>query len=363
MGCIFGADAAVQDGSGSDAVGGSGRRISRYIVDLQYAAVRYVEATAAQLLPRLCIGDRVWCKPSMAHPNQLSASSKLRMQQQQQQQQLQQLQDQSQQQQQQQQPQQRDPWFSAEWVLGQVVNTQLHASVPVCEVQMADGDSCWFPNIHLEPVREVGESSSAAEAWGIAQLMAATAVTGEPAAEATAAADLQQQQQGQLAGPQQRQPERTAGPQQQEMPLVLSSGSGHGLHAAGSTGTMHGAAQGSCGAAASPDVAIAGGGSTADAAAIDMDVPAAAAAPTAVIQAGDVGSGAVTAAPNAQHVAADEEVADSTDLLMLLPPPAESEGDNSGPEQAAEGEVGKARGPTRQQLPAAAVAVDEALGL
>jgi hypothetical protein len=373
LGCIFGADAALQEGSGSNAVGGGGGVISRYIVDLQCAAVRYVEATAAQLLPRLCIGDWVWCKPSMADVNQLGAASKLRLQRQQQQQQQQQQQDQQQQEQQ----QQRDPWISAEWVLGQVVNTQVHGCVPVCEVRLADGDSCWFPNIHLEQVREVGESSSAAEARGIAQLAAPTAVADEAAAEAPAAADLQQQQQqqGQLSEPHQQQPDQTAGLQQQqqctgEMPLVPSSGSGPGLHGAGSTGSMQGAAQGSCGAAASPDAATAGADSTADAAAMDMDAaPAAAAGPAAadvaVIQAGSLRSAAATAASSVQHVAADEEVADSSDLLLLPPwPPAQGAGDSSGHEQAAaQAEAGRVHGPVGQQLPAAAVAVAEVQGL
>jgi hypothetical protein len=370
-GCVFGADAGEQAGGGNGAGAGAGSLVRRYIVDLQCAAVRYVEATAAQLLPRLCVGDWVWCKPAAAQHDQLGAATRLRMQRQQQQQP-----------QQQQQQRQQDPWFSAAWVLGQVVNTQVHNGVPVCEVRLADGDgdSCWFPNIHLEQVREVGESSVAAEARGIAHLVAATAVAHEPAAEATAAADLQQQQQqGQLPEPEQQQSEQAAGPQQQElqlqqqctaeMLLVPSSGSGHGLHGAGSTGSVQGAAQGSCRAAGSPNAANAGAGNHADAAAMDMDAPGAAvagiaAADAAVIQADSLRTATLKAACSVQHVAADEEVADSTDLLLLLPPAAEGAADSVEAEAAAQGGLGKAgHGPVGQQLPAAAVAVAEAAGL
>ncbi|KAF6266780.1 hypothetical protein COO60DRAFT_1654693 [Scenedesmus sp. NREL 46B-D3] len=374
-GTVIGADVAEQ-GGGSTA-GGAGSGIgSRYIVDLQFAAVRYVEAAAAQLLPRLCVGSWVWCKPSMAHMSQLGAATRARVQQQQHQQQ----------QQQQQQQGDHDPWFRAEWVRGQVVGAQLHASVPVCEVRLAEGDSSWFPNIHLEQVREVGESSSAAEKRGLVQQAAAAALAadvpgtwaGNVPAAAAVAADLQQaqqqqqqqQQQAQLSEPQHQQAEQNAGIQQQQQQqqqqhadvlLVHSSGSGHGLHAAGSTGSVDGTAHGSCGAAAALDVAGAG----ADAAAKDTDATADAAAAAsgrgaAVVAGQQAGSLRAAAVDGACGSAAGEQVADSTDLLLLLPPLPEGAGDSS--EEAVQHDLGKAA-PVGLQLPAAAVAVGQATAL
>jgi hypothetical protein len=391
-GSVFGAEAGEQDSSSS----GIGSNSRRYIVDLQCAAVRYVEATAAQLLPRLCVGDWVWCKPSMALSSQLGAATRLRMQQQRQQQR---------QQQQQQQQVGYDPWFGAEWVLGQVAGIELHGSVPVCAVRQPDGDICWFPNIHLEPVQEMGESSMAAETRGIVQQAAAAAELADvPAPAATYAPSVtcsaaiqqqQQRQQGQMPEPQQQQAEPMAGILQQqqqqqqplqqqsqqqqqqqraaEVPLLPSSGSGHCLQDAGSTGSVQCTGQASCGPAASPGAG--GAGNAIAGAAVLMETEAADAAldVSAVVQ----GPGAVNPAAMQQDAsmreaavkepcnaaAVDEEVADSSDLLLLLLPPAEGAGDSSEAAQGLQGKAGTVGQQPAMQPAVADVAVGDAAPL
>jgi hypothetical protein len=363
-GSVFGADTAEQ-GTSSSTISSSP---SRYIVDLQCAAVRYVEATAAQLLPRLCVGDWVWCKPSMAHFSQLGAATRLRMQQRQQQhQQLRQQQA------------GHDPWFSAEWVLGQVLTTELHGCVPVCEVRLPDGDTCWFPNIHLEQVKEVGESSAAAETRRLLQQLATAALEVRPIAPAANTAGVEQQQQQQQSPMlQQQQAEPTTGMQLQqqqqqcaaEVQQPLSNGSRHCQPEAGSTGSVQCPGQASCGAAVAAAAPGSGDAATtaavADAVGMETDVLAAAGVAgtggvsvsaqkpdSLMCEAAPVQQGSAAAVP---AVAEEEEVADSADLLLLLPP-AEGAGDSSEALQgaaaaAAEGKAAAVQG----QLPAADVA-------
>lgn len=137
---------------------GSGYLARRYIVDVD-APVRYVEADCEQLLPRVIVGDYVWCKPSVAVPAAWSERTACSLEQLKLVQQI---------------LERRDccgaqdvEWLVSPWVQGCVVQSSVQLdrvgqAVPVVEVSLPCGGRCWFPVSALQLVKESGESSGMA---------------------------------------------------------------------------------------------------------------------------------------------------------------------------------------------------------
>lgn len=159
-------------------VEGGGSSEAQYMAEIHQhpQGLRYVEAVAAQLHPQLRIGDMVWCKPAAVkkacwsgygplyrqlHPsNQLWAN-----------------------------PQ---PCQDAPWRMGVVKQAQLFDyRNPIAELRIVGTggmDTCWFRTAQLELIREIGESSAAAERRATGGTVAAA---GAGAAEGGAAGQAQ----------------------------------------------------------------------------------------------------------------------------------------------------------------------------